>query len=400
MRRASRCICVSIILVGLHCFANIAFANVMSQIHSGDPDLSVPLYEYASFESPVICMCTNWQYVRVDGDPINGFLHVRIGAVGYYPVEYMPFELSGYIPTSMVSNPKNADLPIQYINPQVNTPQMDIGAPIWDSTGQIIGHIQNSQRVNLLAEYSNGYCLVRCSSSYIDNMSPGIIVYGFVSKDNLSPLDTSQGHYPYDQLLPLEAHTYSIRNNVPDNMTTALIKLGWSVDCPSIGGICALDGNQAFVMWESGISKQINLTYLEQIGGVWEVSESVELFIDGTMPTKCLFTDSNTVTLHYGTSENLMAATARIVLIRHRSEDENSEWILSEIIINTSNLDVIAYCDRLDTDRYRVTLECGCLDTTHSMTFETEANVHNSSREAPSLLSEIYRIALLMCDSD
>lgn len=400
MRRVSRCICVIIILVGLHCFANIAFADAMSQIHSGDPAVSVPLYEYASFESPVICRCTNWQYVQVDGVPINDFIHVRIGAVGYYPVEYMPFEISGYIPVSMINNPQNADLPIQYINPQVNTPQMEIGAPIWDSTGQIMGHIQNSQRVNLLAEYSNGYCFVRCSSSYIDNMSPGVIVYGFVSKDILSPLDSSPAYCPYDQQLPLEVHTYTIRNSIPDNMTTVLNELGWSEDCPSIGGICALDGNQAFIMWESGISKQINLTYLEQIGSDWEVSESVEFLVYGTMATKCLFTDSNTVTLYYGTSENIMAATARIVLKRHRSEAGKNEWSLSEIIINTSSLDVIAYCDRLVTNRYRVTLECGCLDTTHSVTFETEGNVHNSAPQAPSLLSEIYSIASLMCDSD
>ena len=400
MIRASRWIYIVITLVCLHCLANTAIAEAMSQIHSGDPAAPVSLYEFASFDSPVICKCTNWQYVSIDGEPINDFYHVRIGAVGYYPVEYMPFEISGYIPISMVCNVQNTDLLIQYINPQVNTPQMDKGAPIWDSTGQIMGHIQNSQRVNLLAEYSNGYCLVRCSSSYIDDMSPGVIVYGFVSKDILSPFDTSPAYYPYDQQLPLEAHTYTIRNSIPDNMATALNELGWSVDCPSIGGICALDGNQAFVMWESGISKQINLTYLEQISNVWKISESVEFFVYGTMATKCLFTDSNTVTLYYGTSENIMAATARIVLKRHRSEDRKNEWSLSEIIINTSSLDVIAYCDRLVTNRYRVTLECGCLDTTHSVTFETEGNVHNSAPKAPALLSEIYSIASLMCDSD
>lgn len=379
-----------IFIACLLCINYVALGEKLCQIHSGNPTEYVPLYQEASYEAPVICWLTNHQTVRLKANPGSNFVHVQVGAVGFYPEEYMPFEISGFIPVEMVySHSDSEPYPIQYIHPQINTPHIEQGAPLYDLDGRIMGYIQNSQRVNLLAEYENGYCLVSCSSSYIENISNGV-VFGFVLKEELSPFDHSPGCYPFDTRLTLDVHTYAIHDNVPESMFTALTKAGWYSLCPSVGGICALDGNQAFLMWKDSVDGHVKLTYLSCVYDEWFVVSSEEFSLVGKLPSKCQFKDKDSVTFYYEDQDG----TVRIALTRSVFDNCKMEWTLSYLGINNSNINAIAFCDKSDFNSYLITIEWESQGVSHTVTYEITADITDSEENRSWLLDRIFNLVM------
>lgn len=372
------------------CINHGALGESLCQIHSGKPTEYVPLYREASYEAPVICWLTNHQTVRIMERVNSDFVHVQVGAVGFYPEEYMPFDVSGFISGEMIySHSDDEPYPIQYINPQINSPNMEQGAPIYNLDGHIMGYIQNSQRVNLLADYENGYCLVSCSSSYIKNISYGV-VFGFVLKEELSPFDHSPGRYPFDTRLTLDVHTYAIHDNVPESMFDALTKAGWNSLCPTVGGICALDGNQAFLMWKDVVDGQVTLTYLRCIHDTWFVVSSEEFSLAGQLASKCQFKDRDSVTFYYEDQ----GGTVRISLKRSVCDNCRMEWTMSHLGINNNNISAIAYCDQTNFNSYLITIEWESQGLSNTATYELTVDISGSEENRSWLLDAIFSLVM------
>ena len=173
-------------------------------------------------------------------------------------------------------------------------------------------------------------------------------------------------------------------------MFDALTKAGWNSLCPTVGGICALDGNQAFLMWENVVDGQVKLTYLRCIHDTWFVVSSEGFSLAGQLASKCQFKDRDSVTLYYEDQDG----TVRIALTRSVSDNCRMEWTMSHLGINNNDISAIAYCDKIDFNSYLITIELEFQGQSSTATYELTSDISGAEVNRSWLLDVIFNLVM------
>lgn len=264
-------------------------AGDVSTLYAGGMEAPTPLRAGPSDEAALICLCISRQEVELLSRPENGYVHVRLGNTGQYSFECMPFCVTGYVPQEQLARYAAEHPPVRYVNTLINTVHMRTGEPLRTPSGAVIAHAPNGRRVNLLALFEDGRCLVQVSARPNGAVSEAM-VYGLMDGTALFPLEDSLRFYPFDQRVPLVRGTYVFHGMAPQDLCGVLREAGWQEGSAICGGICAVGGDKAIALWEKEPG-QFCLAYLRKEDGLWRCAQERTLYLRSGMAADVAFED-------------------------------------------------------------------------------------------------------------